>query len=220
MGPRGDAIAQVDFVVGEIMKSVEKHGIAANTMLIFTSDNGPVLNDGYEDFSVEKLGNHNPSGPFRGGKYSIYESGTRVPTIVYWKGKIIPLVSNALLSQVDFYSSFAALVGQKVPANVLDSKNHLTSLTGEDKKGRDQLLEEAGTLALRIGDWKYIKPSKYEKHFLWVTTKGIESGIMDKAQLFNLRDDPSEQVNLADKYPEKVKELHKELERIENRGGS
>ncbi|MGV3540138.1 MAG: sulfatase-like hydrolase/transferase, partial [Rufibacter sp.] len=90
MGPRGDAIVQTDWVTGELVKSLKELGLAENTLLIFTSDNGPVLNDGYSDKAEELVGEHKPGGPYRGGKYSAYEAGTRVPTIAYWPGTIKP----------------------------------------------------------------------------------------------------------------------------------
>ena len=90
MGPRGDVILEADWVIGEFMKTLEQEGILENTLIVFSSDNGPVLNDGYYDDAVEKIGNHDPKGGLRGGKYSIFEAGTRVPFITYWKGKIKP----------------------------------------------------------------------------------------------------------------------------------
>ena len=110
MGPRGDAILQFDWSVGRIMDALKRNGLLENTIVIVTSDNGPMLDDGYQDQAVELLGNHNPSGPLRGSKGSIFEAGTRVPFIVSWidggvaKGK----VSQAPVSQLDFFASMAA----------------------------------------------------------------------------------------------------------------
>src|SRR5690606_12071279 len=99
MGPRGDVIAEADWCVGEFMKTLEEEGILDNTLIIFTSDNGPVINDGYYDDAVEKLGDHKPAGPLRGGKYSLFEAGTRVPFIVHWANAVKPKVSDAMISQ-------------------------------------------------------------------------------------------------------------------------
>ncbi|MEO9662328.1 MAG: sulfatase-like hydrolase/transferase, partial [Maribacter dokdonensis] len=93
MGPRGDVIVEADWVIGEFLKELDTQGILENTLIVFTSDNGPVLNDGYYDDAVEKLGEHTPAGGLRGGKYSLFEAGTRVPFSVYWKGKITPKTS-------------------------------------------------------------------------------------------------------------------------------
>ena len=111
MGPRGDAIAQLDWSVGQVLATLDRLGLTRNTLVLFTSDNGPVVDDGYRDQAVEKLGDHTPAGPFRGGKYSTFEGGTRVPFVVRWPARVKPGVSDALISQVDLLASFAALVG-------------------------------------------------------------------------------------------------------------
>lgn len=111
MGYRGDAILQFDWTVGEIMKALKKQGIVENTMIVLTSDNGPVVNDGYQDQAIELLGDHRPWGELRGGKYSIFEAGTRVPFIVSWPAKVIPGVSDALVSHIDLFASMAELAG-------------------------------------------------------------------------------------------------------------
>src|SRR5680860_908473 len=130
MGPRGDVIVEADWVVGEFIKTLESEGLLENTLIVFTSDNGPVINDGYYDDAVEKLGDHTPWGPFRGGKYSLFEAGTHVPFITFWKGEIAPGVSDALVSQVDLLASLAELVGGEVEEN-LDSQELLDVLKGE-----------------------------------------------------------------------------------------
>ncbi|WP_298319446.1 sulfatase-like hydrolase/transferase [uncultured Aquimarina sp.] len=214
MGPRGDAIAQVDFVVGEIVKKVESLGIADNTLIIFTSDNGPVLNDGYEDNAVESLGEHKPSGPFNGGKYSIYEGGTRVPTITYWPKTISPGKSNALMNQVDLLASIAHITNQTLPKNIIDSENFWNTWIGKDNTGRKSMIEEAYTLAYLEGNYKYIQP-KTDKNFSWIKNdKGIDAGISDKPQLYDLKNDPSEINNLASQYPEKIVEYEQKLQFI------
>ncbi len=105
MGPRGDVIAEADWCIGEMMKTLEEEELLDNTVIIFSSDNGPVLNDGYYDNAVELLGEHKPSGQLRGGKYSIYEGGTRVPFIVKWKNQIKPGISDAIVCQMDLLAS-------------------------------------------------------------------------------------------------------------------
>ncbi len=136
MGPRGDAIAQLDWSVGEMLATLDRLKLASNTLVLFTSDNGPVLDDGYRDEAVEKLGDHTPAGPFRGGKYSNFEGGTRVPFIVRWPARVKPGVSDALVSQVDLLASFAALVGSPLnDPRARDSENVLPALLGTSPTG-------------------------------------------------------------------------------------
>ncbi len=214
MGARGDAIAQMDWCTGQLIKELEDLGLADNTLVIFSSDNGPILDDGYEDQAVELLGDHQPAGPFRGAKYSILEAGTRMPTIVYWPGKVSPGTSSAMLTQVDLYASLAKLVGQEVnPGDASDSEEHLDAWLGKTEKGRTMMLEEAYTLALRKGDWKYISPQKGATPD-WMKNKQIESGLSEEPQLFNLKTDIRETENMATMHPEIVKEMELELDSI------
>lgn len=217
MGPRGDAIAQMDWMVGEVIGELEALGIAENTLVIFTSDNGPVLDDGYADQSVELIGDHKPSGPFRGGKYSAYEAGTRIPTIVYWPGTVAATTSAALLSQVDIYASMAELAGVKLnDGEAIDSRNHIDAWLGSTVSGRNLLLEESvGTLSLRRGNWKYIAPFSGENTFDWIAVdKGIEDGFETVPQLYDLNSDLGELTNVASEYPELVAEMQAEMERV------
>jgi arylsulfatase A-like enzyme len=206
MGPRGDVILQMDWCVGEIQKALQRLKIADNTMVIFSSDNGPVIDDGYKDEAVEKLGDHKPAGPLRGGKYSIFEGGTRVPFIVSWPARIKPGVSDAIVCHVDFPASFASLTGQKLEAaDAPDSFNILPALLGESKTGRDHLVEQGAGLAVRQGDWKYIPPDP--------SPKGKpERGARREPQLYNLNKDIGEKKNLAHEDPAKTKELAELLE--------
>ena len=131
MGPRGDAIAQLDWCVGEILETLDRRGLAENTLVIFTSDNGPVVDDGYRDDAVKRLGGHRPAGPLRGGKYSAFEGGTRVPFLVRWPARVKPGVSTALVCQIDLMASLAALVGQKLAEeDAPDSFDVLAALLG------------------------------------------------------------------------------------------
>lgn len=208
MGPRGDAIVQMDWTVGQIMDVLQKNGLKENTLVIFTSDNGPVLNDGYEDDAVNKGKGHQPAGIFRGGKYSIYEGGSRVPTIVYWPKRIRSgSVNKGLWNQLDLYKSLGSLVGYGIEeGEAIDSQNMLDVFLGESIKGRTSMVNEAFTLAYRQADWKYIKPT--EKGHSWIKAKkNIEGGISKEPQLYNLLIDSTESNNLALKYPYKVLEM-------------
>ncbi len=210
MGPRGDVIVEADWCLGEFMKTLEDEGIMENTLIIFSSDNGPVLNDGYYDDAVEKLGKHTPAGVLRGGKYSLFQAGTRVPFITYWKGKIQPSVSDALVCQVDILASLAALIGSD--SGTQDSKEMLDVLMGKSKEGRTELILEATSrTAMRSGDWALIPPYKgvaLSKHV------NIEIGNDTEWQLYNLKEDISQQNNVAEANPEKLKELIETFESI------
>ncbi len=214
MGSRGDAIFQMDWCVGQITNLLQEYELSGNTLLIFTSDNGPVLDDGYFDGADKLVGDHNPSGIYRGGKYSAFEAGTRVPTIVYWLGRVRPGISDALLSQVDLFASLAGLAGQSIPqGSAPDSYNRLSDWLGETSEGCVFLIEEAFTLAIREGDWKYIHPVEEDPPD-WFNAKKIESGLSQDIQLYNLVMDPGEKHNLAEKYPGKARELKDLLIRI------
>ncbi len=204
MGPRGDVIAEADWCIGEFLKTLENEGILENTLIVFTSDNGPVVNDGYYDEAVEKLGGHTPSGPLRGGKYSLFEAGPRVPFIVYWKNRVKPMVSDAVICQMDLLASLAKLVHIGIPQDT-DSEDHLKALLGERTEGRTELILEAQSrTALRKGSWVLIPP--YRGPAVGKNV-GIELGNSGEYQLYHLKDDIGQQENLAGKYPEKLKEM-------------
>jgi arylsulfatase A-like enzyme len=194
MGARGDAIAEFDDTVGQVLGALEKFGLAKNTIVILTSDNGPVLDDGYKDDANEKLGAHKPAGPWRGGKYSLYEAGTRVPFLVRWPGHVAAgTTSDAIVSQVDFVATFAALAGRPHPgATARDSRDQRAALLGNAPAGRDHVLEHAGAVSVRVGGWKFIPPAKGP-----AKNAGNESGKTDAPQLYDLATDPGEQRNLA-----------------------
>ena len=220
MGPRGDAIVQADWIVGALIEELEQLGIARNTLVLFTSDNGPVLNDGYEDQSVELLGEHLPWGPLRGGKYSAFEAGTRVPTIAWWPAGIEPATSDALVSQLDIYASMAALVGVELEdGEASDSLDQLDAWLGRSATGRELLLEESvGTLSLRRHEWKYIVPFSGSALPVWVDAKGIEGGFDLEPQLYDLSVDVGEQNNVAADHPELAQALQNTVEQIVNSG--
>jgi len=203
MGARGDVIVEADWCIGEFVKTLEEEGLLENTLIVFTSDNGPVLNDGYYDDAVEKLGSHTPGGPFRGGKYSLLEAGTHVPFFTYWKGKIQPSTSNALVSQVDLLSSLAALVGSDVKGQ--DSEELLNAFLGKETKGRENLIIEATSrTAFREGDWVMIPP--YPGAAINKSVN-IEVGNSKKYQLYNLKEDIGQKNNLAEENKDKLEEM-------------
>nr|WP_121273204.1 arylsulfatase [Pedobacter schmidteae] len=215
LGLRGDAILQLDWTVGELMKQLEVLGLEKNTMVIFTSDNGPVLDDGYQDEAVTKLNGHTPAGKLRGGKYSAFEGGTRVPFILSWGNQVKPQVSKALVCQMDLLASFSRLLGRPIPqGEATDSENVMDALLGKSAKGRSVLVQQGGSLSVVKDGWKYISPGNGPALMKLVN---IESGSSEKRQLYNLNEDISEQNNLAERFPEKVKELSDLLQQIKEK---
>ncbi len=203
MGPRGDVIMEADWCIGELINTLESEGLLENTLIILSSDNGPVLNDGYYDEADTRVGNHNPAGPLRGGKYSLFEAGTRVPFITYWKGQINPAVSDALISQVDLFSSLSSLIGNE--SRTGDSEELLKVFLGEKDQGRSELVMEAtGRTAFRKGEWVLIPPYKGPALSKNVN---IEIGNAPDYQLYNLKEDVGEQNNLAADNQDKLQEM-------------
>ncbi|MEO1998284.1 MAG: arylsulfatase [Planctomycetaceae bacterium] len=220
LGFRGDAIVQLDWCVGELVKTLDRLDLSQNTLIVFCSDNGPVLDDGYQDAAITKLGKHTPAGQFRGGKYSIYEGGTRTPFMTCWPGKIRPGTSDKMVCTVDLAASMAALVGQELADDACpDSFNVLPALLGKPgAKGRDHLIQQPNrgpTLALRIGDWKLLSyaNAKPIKALTYQKPKG-------KYELYNLADDPAEKQNLVQQQPERLKRMLARLEAIKQAGRS
>jgi len=212
MGPRGDVILQFDWSVGEILRALDRLGLAKDTLVIVTSDNGPVLDDGYADQAVEKLGAHRPGGPFRGGKYSAFEAGTRVPFLLRWPAHVKPGVSDALVGQVDLFASLAALTRQRVPEGAApDSQDILPALLGESGQGRDWLVVQAGALSIVRGHLKYIAPQSGPAGS---QTTGIELGNDPSPQLYDLASDVGETRNLASERPKDVAALADLLARV------
>lgn len=190
MGPRGDAIVEADWCVGELIKELESLDLLENTMIVFSSDNGPVLNDGYKDGAHEMVGKHSPTGGLRGGKYSLFDGGTHVPFFVYWKGKIKPVVSDALVCQMDLFASVAKLVGEPLEQE-MDSKELLSVFMGENMDGREELVIEVnGKMALRKGNYAMIPPYKGPERNM----TGNELGNMPDYALYDLSSD-REQMN-------------------------
>ena len=217
LGYRGDAMVQFDWTVGQIMKTLKKHGLVDNTIVVFSSDNGPTYDDGYDDgtkvecSSEEVDRGHDASGIWRGGKYQIYEGGTRVPLIISWPARVKPGTSDAMVNQLDFMASFAKLIDVKLPATeAVDSRNMLSVLLGESDKGHTYMIEESWGLALRHNDWKYIGPA---------TPKWPRGRALIKPSLYNLENDPSEQNNVIEEYPEKAEELKTILNRLKSSKG-
>nr|WP_146578612.1 sulfatase-like hydrolase/transferase [Neorhodopirellula pilleata] len=214
LGPRGDAIVELDWCVGELMQTVKNHNMEKNTMIVFCSDNGPVLDDGYQDDAIEKLGDHDPNGPYTGGKYSVFEGGTRTPFITWWPGTIQPGVSDKLVCTIDLAASCAAMVSVELPDDaVLDSVNVSDALLGSPAAtGRQSLVQQdngrSGNYGYRRGKWKLLRSERGKQ-------KNVRLRLVDdqvpKYQLFDLSVDPGETNNVIAEYPQIADELKREL---------
>jgi len=213
MGPRGDVILQLDWTVQQVVAALKKKDLLDNTIIIFSSDNGPVLDDGYEDQARELVGNHKPAGNLRGGKYSALEGGSKIPLIIRWpNAKLEGVISNAMVSQIDLFKSLGTLAGVDMSKyDNIDSQDHLSTFKGDNEIGRTSLIQEsfAGPLSYVKENWKYIEPQEGPQFIPWGPV--IETGFETSPQLYNLTDDPSEQKNVALKNPGKTQELRAEL---------
>jgi arylsulfatase A-like enzyme len=214
LGPRGDVIAEMDWCVGEILDTLDRNGLSENTIVIFSSDNGPVLDDGYQDRAAELCGSHQPAGPLRGGKYSMYDGGTRVPLILRWTGGAKPGESHAMVSHVDFYASFASLIDADIdPITAPDSVDVMSALLGETDEGRHEMVTEGiqAKTVLRQENWVYIPPHEGPAT---MQEKGIETGNSIEPQLYNLSLDIAQIKNAAPENPEIVKRMAARLYEI------
>ncbi|CAA6693089.1 MULTISPECIES: arylsulfatase [unclassified Lentimonas] len=215
LGYRGDSMVEFDWATGAILQILEDNGLTENTIVIFSSDNGPVYDDGYKDGTTvhtsrkEVDRGHDGSGIWRGGKYRIFEGGTRVPFIIRWPARIEPGVSSALVNQIDLLASFAELLELQLPDDeARDSRNILPALLGDDPVGLEYTIKEAFGLSLRQGDWKYLEPQKKD----WGAKK-------DGAELYDLKTDPSEQNNIIAAHPERAAAMAQKLAELKKSGG-
>ena len=205
-GLYGDLMMELDWSVGEIIKSLESNNILENTLVIFTSDNGPWLN----------FGNHAGStGGLREGKGTSFEGGQRVPTVMMWKN-MIPRgkIANQLSSTIDLFPTIASIVDAKLPSHKIDGINILEILEGKDSKPRDHFFYYYGNNnleAVRKDNWKLILPHA-SRSYEGVLPKndghgGPYSRIETGLELYNLRRDPGEEYDVIKLYPEIVEEL-------------
>ena len=217
LGFRGDSILQLDWCVGELISALERLELDENTLVVFCSDNGPVLDDGYKDEAIEKIGNHKPAGPYSGGKYSVLEGGTRTPFITWWPGRIKPAESDQLVCTIDFSASLAALCGVDLPNDgCLDSMNVIDCLLGkENAKGRDHLIQQdngsRGNFGFRDGNWKLQRHDSKKRRN---TNLRLKTQNVPQFALFDLNVDPAEKNNVIDDHPEVAKRLQEKLSGI------
>lgn len=214
LGVRGDAVVQFDWGVGVLIETLRAQGKLENTLIIVSSDNGPVLYDGYYDGAMELNGDHRPAGPHRGGKYSAYEGGTRMPFLVSWPGTVRPGLTDALFSQVDLVRSLATIAGATVaPGGAPDSLDHSAALLGRDLIGRDHVVQQGVQMvALRQGPWKYFPPGHITNRMGPDVFQ--RDPVPASGALFYLPEDPEERRNLATRYPAVAREMAARLREI------
>jgi len=221
-GPYGDFVYETDDSIGQLLKALEEIGQAENTIVIFSADNGP---EHYAYARDEKFG-HWSSHPLRGLKRDIYEGGHRVPTIIKWPGVIKPgIVSDALVSQIDFMATIASALGHNLPTDAAeDSHNLLPLLKGEAESIRTTHIHNTNPngYAIRDGKWLLINAKTgYVSRGVegWEKRHGYEPD-NHAAQLFDLEKDLAQKHNLAAKHPERVAELQALLKKIREQGHS
>ena len=223
LGPRGDAIAELDWCVGRLLETLERLELDQSTLVIFCSDNGPVLDDGYVDGAIEQLGDHRPAGPFRGGKYNVFEGGTRTPFITWWPGRIPAGESDELVCTIDCAASLAALTGVEMPADdCLDSLDVLDALLGvPDAHGRDHLLQQdngrSGSFGLRQGDWKLVRTDSGRASNVELRLTPTQ---LPRWQLFDLSRDPGERHNVIEQFPDRADAMRRLLDELIDQGRS
>lgn len=205
-GLYGDVLMEIDWSVGQVLEALERYGLDENTLVIFTSDNGPWAN----------FGNHAGSnGGLREGKGTTYEGGSRVPCIMRWKG-VIPegRICNQLASTIDLLPTFAALTGAPLPARKIDGISILSLLKGENnhspRKSFLYYYRKNDLEAVRDGQFKLVFPHGYDSYRLAPGNDGFPGPRKkEKAalSLYDLRRDPGEQYDVIKAYPEVVKRL-------------
>ena len=205
-GTRGDVIQELDWSVGQLLEALDRRKIAGETLVIFSSDNGGVMDDGYQDGSGNDTSGHRCNGALRGFKGGLYEGGTRVPFIARWPAKIkTGEVANNLVGLVDVMATVAEIVERPLEAQAApDSISMLPVLLGEasPRTAREHLVEQAGggRLAIRQGTWKLIPAAG-----------GARRG---SDELYQLSDDLAETHNVAADQPAKVQELTNLLNQV------
>ena len=228
MSYRGDVIVQLDWCVGEIVKCLKKEGLEKDTLIVFCSDNGPVGDDGYADEALEKMGDHRAAGPYSGGKYSIFEGGTRTPFITYWPGTIKPGVSDKVVCTIDLAGSLASHLSVALPEDAcLDSLNVMDALLGKkNAKGRPHLIQQdngrGNNYGYRVGNWKLQrhdsqKTNNYQVNKLLGGQRGQK---VPRFALFDLSKDPAEKNNLSEKNPKVFEKMKAELQKFLDDGRS
>jgi len=209
-GLYGDTVLEIDWSVGEVVKTLEEQGILENTLIIFSSDNGPWLQEG-------------PMGgeafPLREGKTTDYEGGLRIPAIAYWKGQLKPQVQKAIISTLDWFPTISNLCKAAIPDTIRLDGYDLTDLLLKDgKRGSDTYayFRNNGELTgLRVGSWKIMLPQKEIKGNFWRASTAAHDTL-----LFSLKEDPSEKTSYFRTYPQKAQEMAAALDAYKQQFGA
>ncbi len=232
-GLYGDVVEEFDFETGRLLDRIDELGLSENTLVIFTSDNGPWSQPRYTLVKQGRIGRGNSSnpnwfmtdgtvfwgdpGPLRGAKGSAYEGGSRVPCVVRWPGKVpAGKTSSALWATIDFFPTIASLAGADLPSDrAIDGQDQSRLLFGKTNLGRERFIYDQVRqvdvpyqgIGIRKGNWKLLlpgrKPLKPHRYVMDYGTNNFE--------LYNLKADIGERWNLAHDYPEVVKALENEL---------
>ncbi len=223
VGVYGDWIHELDLSVGRVVRALDQLGLADDTLVIFTSDNGGVLlTEGDRPEAAAYRAGLHVNGQWRGRKHSIYEGGFRVPFIVRWPGRVAAhTVSEETISLVDMFATLAAVTGKSLPPadeGAEDSSNVLPAFLGEASSSplRPAIILHSvdGNFAIRQGPWKYVEGNASS------TVRRVSRPGELGRQLYNLGDDPAEQENRIEAYPEIGERLAKLLETHRNQGHS
>ncbi|EGF51418.1 MULTISPECIES: sulfatase family protein [Bacteroidaceae] len=195
-GLYGDAVEEIDWNVGRFLDYLDTKGLAENTLVIFASDNGPWLSFKEEGGSAD---------PLRGGKFSYYEGGVRVPCIIRWKG-VVPagVTSDAIIASIDLFPTIMHYAGSHSFRQEIDGINVSSFFENPSLRLRDEYVyvKSGQVYGIRKGDWVYLPKTGNSK---------FKEG--DVPELFNLKQDVGESDNLAQKYPDKVKELQELMQK-------
>ena len=216
-GPYGDTIEEIDWSCGEIVAKLKELGLDENTLIVYTSDNGPWIETtrGMKPNAKPFIPrDHSGSAdPLRGWKMSAWDGGCRVPFIVRWPGKVAPRVSDELLATMDLLPTFASLAGATLPDRELDGYDASKFLQGKSESPRDEYLYYTGCLltGVRSGSWKLVLPRPANPPGTGWWGRMIEA--VPERQLYNLDDDPGETTNVAAEHAEIVEALMRRIER-------
>ncbi len=206
----GDVIEELDWSMGEIMKVLKEENLDENTLVIFTSDNGPWIED--------VIGDHAGSAfPLKGNKMQTWEGGIRVPCIMRWKGQLREgIENNELLTTMDFFPTFSILSGAEIPNSLTIDGKSFSDVILKDKKSKHKYFyyyAYTHLQAVRDKEWKLVLPRPAKPGYMGWWARKIDA--VDEVKLFNMVNDKAEKYNLAAQYPDKVSELMSAIEQAQ-----